>query len=184
MRKRWEEFYLIWVVIIYTDARELWSNAVGLFKKLPTVSVRSLSELVGEGDLLNWRRAGQYADVCEQSRVQRVGCRRRDQAQQQASSYPHTQPLRHLRRLCACSANQQRYLLPGVWWQSLLKCMYAAKWVETMYLFNQRGSRTRFKLCTTSWNVPLSFWTGVDFFPGSKPLCRQLFSPSVNIVQL
>lgn len=62
-------FYLIWVVIKYTDAWKLWSNVVGLFEKLATVSVRSLSELVGEGDLLYWRRAGQYVDVCHQSRI-------------------------------------------------------------------------------------------------------------------
>lgn len=93
MRKHWEVFYLIWVVIIYTDAWELWSNAVGLFKMLSTVSVWSLSELVGEGDLLYWRRAGQYADVCEQSRVKHVGCCCCDKAQQQANSYTHTEPL-------------------------------------------------------------------------------------------
>lgn len=88
-------FYLIWVVIIDTDAWKLWSNVVGLLKKFPTVSVRPLSELVGKGDLLYWRRAGQYADVCEQSRVQHVGCCRRccSEAQQQANSYPQTEPL-------------------------------------------------------------------------------------------
>lgn len=86
-------FYLIWVVIIYTDAWKLWSKAVGLFEKLATVSVRSLSELVGEGDLLYWRRAGQYADVCQQSRIQHVGSCCCDKAQQQANSYTHTEPL-------------------------------------------------------------------------------------------
>lgn len=50
------------------------------------------------------------------------------------------------------------------------------KWVETMYLsdpLHQRGYRTRFTLCATSWNVPLSFQTGVDCVPSSKPSRRQ-----------
>lgn len=66
------DVYLFRVVIKYRDTGKLWPNTERLLKKLSAASVRSFFEFVGERNLLYGRGAGEYGNVCEESRKQNV----------------------------------------------------------------------------------------------------------------
>lgn len=91
----WGSPHLFGVIVEDTDGAQLRPDAAALRVGGAAVLVRSLSELVSDGDISDRRRPGLHDHITQESRVQQQADHRHDQTQQEHEQQEHQDEIRH-----------------------------------------------------------------------------------------